>query len=80
MTEERRLSMKENKVETRKTKHAIIYHGRRGYPVIHTASSGKRYTMVRAEGGGTKRLYEGSWYYEEPTRQRGKKTWKRLKL
>ena len=57
----------------------IIYHGRKGKPEVHKTATGRKYIMVRAEGGGTKRLYEGSLYYEEPSRQRGKKTWKRLK-
>lgn len=64
----------------RRTRQPITYHGRKGRPEIHTAKSGRKYIMIRAEGGGVKRLYEGSKYYEEPTRQRGKKTWKRLKL
>lgn len=63
-----------------RTKKKITYHGRSGYPEIHTSASGKRYIVVRAKGGGVKRLYEGSLYYEEPTGQRGKKTYKRLKL
>lgn len=58
----------------------IVYHGRAGKPIIHTAASGKHYIVVRAKGGGIKRLYEGSLYYEETTRQRGKKTWKKLSL
>lgn len=33
------------------------YHGRTGYPLIHIDGSGKKYTMVRSKGGGTKRLY-----------------------
>lgn len=63
-----------------KAREAITYHGRRGRPEIHTAKSGKRYILVRAKGGGVKRLYEGSKYYEEPTRQKGKKTWRVLRL
>ena len=59
---------------------SITYHGRKGRPVIHTTATGRKYIMVRAEGGGTKRLYNGSRYYEEPTRQRGKRTWKKLRL
>lgn len=42
----------------------ITYHGRTGRPVIHTTKSGRRYIMVRAKGGGVKRLYEGSKYTE----------------
>jgi len=34
------------------------YHGRRGKPMIHLTDNLKRaYIMVRAKGGGTKRLY-----------------------
>ena len=40
----------------------ITYHGRTGYPYIHTTKTGRRYMMVRAEGGGVKRLYDGSLY------------------
>lgn len=64
----------------KRTTKSILYHGRRGRPIIHTATSGKKYIIVRAKDGGVKRLYEGSLYHEEPTRQRGKKTWKRLRL
>ena len=46
----------------KRTKHVITYHNRSGHPEIHTAKNGKRYIMVRAKGGGTKRLYEGSKY------------------
>lgn len=36
----------------------IEYHGRRGKPKIHLTDNLKRaYIMVRAKGGGTKRLY-----------------------
>ena len=63
-----------------KARKSITYHGRRGKPIVHTAASGKKYITVRAKGGGIKRLYSGSLYYEEPTKQKGKKTWKRLKL
>lgn len=42
----------------------IMYHGRSGYPVVHTTNKGKKYIMVRASGGGVKRLYEGSKYRE----------------
>ena len=48
----------------KRTKKAITYHGRTGRPEIHTAKSGRRYIMVRAKGGGVKRLYEGSKYTE----------------
>ena len=64
----------------RNRKKKITYHGRSGYPEVHMTASGKRYIMVRAEGGGTKRLYEGSVYYEEPTRRKGKRTFKKLIL
>ena len=47
-----------------RTKEAITYHGRTGRPEIHTTKSGRRYIMVRAKGGGVKRLYEGSKYAE----------------
>jgi hypothetical protein len=56
-----------------RTKHVITYHGRSGHPHIHTAKTGKKYIMVRARGGGVKRLYEGSKYWT------GTET-KRLKL
>lgn len=48
----------------KRTKKPITYHGRTGRPEIHTAKSGRRYIMVRAKGGGVKRLYEGSKYRE----------------
>ena len=57
----------------KRTQHSITYHGRTGRPKIHTAKSGKKYIMVRAKGGGVKRLYEGSKYWT------GKEE-KRLKL
>lgn len=41
---------------------AITYHGRTGKPIIHYTNSGRKYIMVRAKGGGTKRLYNGSLY------------------
>jgi hypothetical protein len=56
-----------------RTKYVITYHGRSGHPQIHTAKSGKKYIMVRASGGGVKRLYAGSKYWT------GKEE-KRLKL
>lgn len=50
----------------------IRYHGREGRPVIHQSKTGRLYIMVRAKGGGTKRLYEGARYRVEkkggPTR------------
>jgi len=48
----------------RRSRKKITYHGRSGYPVIHQSPSGRKYIMVRAKGGGTKRLYEGSKYSE----------------
>ena len=42
----------------------ITYHGRTGFPVIHTTRGGRKFIMVRAKGGGTQRLYEGSKYQE----------------
>ena len=45
-----------------KSHHGMIYHGRKGTPLVHKAKSGKRYIMVRKKGGGTKRLYDGSKY------------------
>lgn len=46
----------------KRTKKIIKYHGREGHPEIHTTAAGRRYIMVRAKGGGVKRLYEGSKY------------------
>lgn len=46
-------------------KDSISYHGRKGRPVIHKAKSGRLYIMVRAKGGGTKRLYDGSKYTDD---------------
>ena len=40
-----------------RTKELYTYHGRTGHPVVHHARDGKEYIMVRAEGGGDKRLY-----------------------
>jgi hypothetical protein len=48
----------------KKSKKTICYHGRCGKPFIHEDAKGKRFIMVRKKGGGTKRLYEGSTYYE----------------
>ncbi len=43
----------------------ITYHGRTGFPVIHTTRGGRKYIMVRHPSGkGVKRLYEGSSYSE----------------
>jgi hypothetical protein len=35
----------------------ITYHGRTGYPKLHWTDTGKSFIMVRAKGGGVKRLY-----------------------
>ncbi len=47
-----------------RSKKKITYHGRSGRPVVHTTQSGRKFIMVRAEGGGTRRLYGGSKYRE----------------
>jgi len=42
----------------KKSKRIIDYHGRKGHPIIHYCKNRKKtYIMVRAKGGGTKRLY-----------------------
>lgn len=57
--------------EQGRSKKRIQYHGRSGYPIIHTAESGRRYIMVRApKGKGVKRLYEGSYYNENGKRRK----------
>lgn len=38
------------------------YHSRKGRALIHITDTERRFIMVRAKGGGTKRLYEGSYY------------------
>ena len=63
-----------------RTKNLIKYHGRKGYPIIHSTKtpalipsdevdfliSGLRhFILVRKTGGGVKRLYEGSKYSED---------------
>jgi hypothetical protein len=48
----------------RRFRRKILYHGRKGYPVLHETRSGRKFIMVRAKGGGVKRLYEGSLYLE----------------
>ena len=48
----------------KRSKKKITYHGRSGYPIVHETEDGRKYTMVRATNGGTKRLYEGSEYSE----------------
>jgi len=60
----------------KRTAKAILYHGRKGHPLIHLAASGARFIMVRGKGGGVKRLYEGSKYDQGKA---GKKI-KRLRL
>lgn len=35
----------------------VEYHGRSGTPKLHWTEDAKPYVMVRAKGGGTKRLY-----------------------
>ena len=47
--------MKKRKVYRSKRK--MTYHGRTGYPLIHTTETGRKYIMVRKKGGGVKRLY-----------------------
>jgi len=54
----------------RRSKRAITYHGRTGYPVIHESKSGRKYIMVRKKGGGVRRLYEGSTYREDGKERR----------
>jgi len=57
-----------------RTKNLIRYHGREGFPIIHSTKTPalvvygkepKRYITVRKVGGGIKRLYEGSEYSED---------------
>lgn len=57
-----------------RTKNLIKYHGRKGYPIIHSTKTSalvtygkepKRYITVRKVGGGVKRLYESSKYSED---------------
>jgi len=49
-----------------RTRRVIHYHGRFGHPKIHHAkTSGRAYIMVRARGGGVKRLYQGSKYRKD---------------
>lgn len=64
-------------MRSRKT---ITYHGRSGRPVIHRTKSGRKYIMVRAEGGGTKRLYDGSRYRVNTQRKGTKDKFTRLRL
>ena len=54
-----------------RSKRVITYHGRSGRPIIHVADNGRRYIMVRHPSGkGVKRLYEGSYYYENGSRKK----------
>jgi len=46
----------------RSSKNIIKYHDREGHVKIHMDEKGRKYIMVRAKGGGTKRLYEGQKY------------------
>ena len=41
----------------KRSKIRMTYHGRSGCPVLHESDSGRKYIMVRRQGGGTKRLY-----------------------
>lgn len=54
----------------KRTKKVIRYHGRSGRPVVHKSKSGKKYIVVRATGGGTKRLYQGSQYTSNGKKKR----------
>jgi len=47
-----------------RSRRVITYHGRSGRPQVHEAENGRRYIMVRKKGGGIKRLYSGSKYWE----------------
>lgn len=40
-----------------RSKEKYTYHGRSGRPFVHQSEMGKEFIMVRAKGGGTKRLY-----------------------
>ena len=55
---------------SKKPKKLITYHGRTGRPIIHTTAGGRKFIMVRAKGGGVKRLYEGSNYRVNGTSKR----------
>lgn len=58
----------------RHSRRIVTYHGRTDNPLVHTDERGRKFIMVRAMGGGVKRLYEGQPYYPEPTRSKEKKT------
>lgn len=45
-----------------RSRRTITYHGRSGHPMIHRTGTGRPFIMVRNEGGGVKRLYQGSKY------------------
>lgn len=49
--------LKKQANDPNRSKEVYTYHGRSGHPVIHHTEDGKEYIMVRAEGGGDKRLY-----------------------
>lgn len=40
-----------------RAKTSITYHGRTGKPKLHWTGVGRPFIMVRAKGGGVKRLY-----------------------
>lgn len=42
---------------TKRSRTKITYHGRTGKPIIHLTKKDRAYIMVRAKGGGVKRLY-----------------------
>lgn len=48
---------RKHKVKVKRSKKKLKYHGREGYPLIHSTKQGKKYIMVRKKGGGVKRLY-----------------------
>lgn len=64
----------------RRAKNKITYHGRTGRPMVHRTRTGREFMMVRANGGGTKRLYEGSRYRTNTARKGQKPTYKTLVL
>ena len=43
--------------KSHRSKKQMTYHGRTGKPIIHYTEEEKKYIMVGATGGGTKRLY-----------------------
>jgi len=53
-----------------RAKKSKMYHGRVGRPIIHITKSGRKFVMVRAKGGGVKRLYSGSKYQENGATKR----------